>query len=192
MLDLKTYITQGRVCTLVIENIRKHPDLMKKIPQLIDFYSTDEHLFIGSYKIDGINISKSDFRKYESEILDHYKKFGQYCSIQPFDKNSKSRFPSDLTMFESFNKIATYSIMDKIFDFFLETIVFTSNIGWDKFKESYMHYTEMVTQDYVTNGYTDYLFAYVDSGDFSICFDLRKHKVEDVEFQLNRFLQGCE
>lgn len=69
----------------------------------------------------------------------------------------------------------TYEMLPKIFHYYLETIYFCPKIDWSTFAESYIDYMKHSTKDFVLNGFTDFLFAYVDSGDFSIEFDKNRY-----------------
>ena len=62
-------------------------------------------------------------------------------------------------------------MIERIFHYYLNTIVFSPKVDWDTFVRSYSDYMNIVIDDYVLNEYTDFLFSYVDSGDFSVTFN---------------------
>ena len=179
--------SNGSYC-IALDNIRRFPKLMTGIPKIIDFYSCSDQLFIGTYKIDGLNIPRKSMSDYELEISNYFKTFGDYYCLPPNDSKSMHIFSSDLTAFKSYDKQKTYTILNKMFDFFLETNIFDPCITWEQFKAYHSDYTKPIAPDYVLNGFTEFMFSFVDSSDFIISFNPQKHIPETIETQVKKIL----
>lgn len=175
---------------IVINNIRLHNEMQKQIYFIIEQFATGPELFFGHYKKDGVYLSNEEMEKYSIEIPEFFNSFGTYHQIEQTCKKNKKieRIYNDLIVCRAPNNIKLYKMLNKIFDYYLETVFFCPKVKWDAFVDSYANYMHNVTDDYVLNGYADFLFAYVDSGDFSISFDPRKHDPVAVRNQINLLL----
>lgn len=120
--------------------------------------------------------------KYSFEISNYYKYFGEYCQIE------KNHNKHELAACHVPNDSNFYEIIDKIFHYYLETILFCPKISWNVFLHSYKDYMKFGVKDYILNGYTDILFSYVDSGDFSISFNSEIYDPQVMREQFNRLM----
>ena len=82
----------------------------------------------------------------------------------------------------------TYDVLPNIFHYYLETIFFCPKIDWETFKQSYCDYMKHGARNYVQNGYADFLFAYTDSGDFSISFDPQENDPQALSDEIRRVI----
>lgn len=167
-------------------------DYYSKIKNIIKHFVTGKEIFFGHYRTDGMNISKENFLKYALEIPKYFKSNGKYEKII---KGEEKRFlfitfpPLELTVCNAPVNDETYKIMDKIFHYYLETTVFCPKIDWETFVNEYSNYMTNGARDYVVKGYTDFLFAYFDSGDFSITFDSKVHDPQSVKNDVFKILE---
>ena len=185
----KLYRNKNGLYRISFDNARKNSQFIAKIPEIIDFFSSGEQLYISAYRVDGIYLSQSELRRYECEIASHFEDGGEYCIIPGFENDSASLMPGDLMAFRSDKKFDTYKILEKMFDYFLETVIIPSNLSWDGFKESLADYMSQPADRYILNGFAEYCFTYVDSGDFAIIFDPRKQDVDYVESELKKIIE---
>ena len=176
-------------CSIWIDNARLYPNIYNKIAQIIKEFTDGSLLYFGHYKKDGINISNSVFKQYGIDIVSFFTTHGVYNPIEEtYLKNGKVCTRQELTVCSAPNDKITYSMFEKIFHYYLETVVFSPKIEWNTFVDSYSNYMNIVTNDYVLNGYTDFIFSYVDSGDFSITFNPVKYDSKVMENRINKII----
>ena len=159
-------------------------DCYIKIKDVIKHFVPGDELFFGHYRTDGINLSNEEFLRYGLEIPEYFRSNGKYEKII---KGNEKKFlflrsmPLELTVSCAPVNDETYSMLDKIFHYYLETIVFCPKIDWETFVNEYGNYMSNAAKDYVAKGYTDFLFSYFDSGDFSITFDPKVHDPHSIK-----------
>ena len=178
--------------TIRFESLGLNNDDYSKIKDIIRYFVRGEEIFFGHYRTDGMNISKEDFIKYGLEIPQYFKSNGRYDKIIKGKEKKFLFFKSEpwaLTVCSAPTNNETYKIMDKIFHYYLETTVFCPKIDWETFVNEYSNYMSNATRDYVAKGYTDFLFAYVDSGDFSITFDSKMHDPQSIKNDIFKILE---
>ena len=173
---------------IVLNNIGHYPNLMKKISDVIQKFATGDELFFGHYRIDGMHLSREDMHKYSLEIPAFFKTYGAFYSFCIPSQYKKYR-ANELVICRAPNEQKTYQMLCPLFNYYLETIVFSPKIDWMTFMNSYRDYAKNGSRNYVVNGYTDFLFAYVDSGDFIVSFnpllynsELIRGSIEDLIF----------
>lgn len=177
---------------IVINNLGLNKKVLKKVYLIIEHFTNGTELFFGHYKKDGIYLSGKEMKQLNVEITNFFRSFGEYHQIKQQSKRwGKIINYSDLTVCRGPRNDSTFKILDKIFNYYLETIIFSPNIAWDTFVSSYVNYMKRVTDDYVLNGYTDFLFTYFDSGDFSISFDPKKFNTAEIEEKIEDLLYRC-
>lgn len=174
---------------IILDNVGYNQDVLPKINEIIRHYTSGKELFFGHYKYDGFHISNREFKQYGLEIHNYFQTSGEYYQMTvPVFKNGKIiNLPCDLTVCRAPNNDKTYQILDKVFNYFLETVVFSPKITWETFIDSYMNYMNIRVSSYIKNNYTDFLFSYIDSGDFSVTFDPLKHNPETVR----KYIEHC-
>ena len=97
-----------------------------------------------------------------------------------------------MTVAKAENNEQLYENLQWIFKYYLETTLFSPKISFNEFETDFSNYIEESTKDYLTKGYTDFLFCYSDSGNFSVYFDSKKHNVQYVCETIERiFTTDC-
>ena len=187
---INEYRNSNGTFSIFINNIGLHQEMFPKIASIIKEFSNGSELFFGHYKTDGINISKKEFVLYSEEIPTYFATHGTYQKVIMRNKQTpKFLFsPQELVVCRAPNDQETYKMMSRIFHYYLETILFCPKIDWETFVNSYGRHTNNSTKDYVINGFTDFLFSYVDSGDFSITFNPSKFHPLVIREQVNCLL----
>ena len=136
-----------------------------------------------------MNIFNAEFKQCRDEIPAYFKKCGQYLPIvENVMKRRKICSRQELTVCCAPNSEETYKMIERIFHYYLNTIVFSPKVDWDTFVRSYSDYMNIVTDDYVLNEYTDFLFSYVDSGDFSVTFNPKLYDPKVIWKQINTII----
>lgn len=75
---------------------------------------------------------------------------------------------------------STHSMIPQICNYYLETIFFEPNVNctWSVFEQEYNH---LCSGDFfVTQGYTDYVIVYCDTGTFFIILNITRYNIEDI------------
>lgn len=189
-MTINEYRNANGAHTIFIDNIGLCPDMLPKINSLIKSFTNGHELFFGHYKTDGMNISNKELLLYSADIPKYFTKYGVYQKIVAKNKKILTLFspPQELIVCRAPNNENTYKILSKVFHYYLETIIFCPKIDWETFVDSYARYMNNVTRDYVLDGYTDFLFSYIDSGDFSITFDPKRFNPLAVRKQVDSLL----
>ena len=169
---------------IVINNIRFDQNLFPKVNNIIKHFAKGKELFLGYYRLDGTNITKSEMLKYNVEIPMY---FENHTECHQIISTSNIR-DHNFGVCQISNNKKFYEMIDKIFDYYLETTLFCPRISWETFVSLYEKYLENGVKDYVLNGYTDFVLSYIDSGDFSITFDPEVYNYKYVREQINRIL----
>ncbi len=156
-----------------ISNIGLHLETMHKCIDITKRLANGDQFYFSNYRTDGINLTNEDWAKYVREIPEYFQTNGKYEPLTVYVQNKKKtrNFGSYITAGYLPVSNETYEMLPKIFHYYLETIYFCPKIGWRTFVESFSNYMEHGAKDYVLNGFTDFLFSYGDSGDFSISFN---------------------
>ena len=186
--ELYTRLTRNAngSCSIWINNARFCPNIYCKI---IKEFAVGKELYFGHYKKDGVNISNNLFKQYGIDIASFFTTYGLYNPIEEqYLKKGKTYTRQELTVCSAPNDEITYRMFEKIFHYYLETILFCPQIKWNTFVNSYSNYMNIVTNDYVLNGYTDFLFSYVDSGDFYITFNPSKYNIKVIENHISKII----
>lgn len=69
----------------------------------------------------------------------------------------------------------SYKMLSCVFDYYLDTVIFVPQMEWDFFTQYHYEYMNHSNEDYVVGGFTQVVFSYFDSGDFSVCFNSQKY-----------------
>ena len=83
-----------------------------------------------------------------------------------------------------------YSFIPKIFDYYLETIMFNPKVNWDFFKQYYYNYQNYRQDDIILNHLAEIVLCYFDSGDLSICFDPKKYSPVEVRSWIEELISS--
>ena len=179
----------NEVCSVTLNNIGQHPELMSKIPVIIDSFTPKSELFIGSYKRDGFLLTDAQIEQFSIDIPKYFKKFGEVKQMDLIDRQSNpNKLVGGLYVFRAPVSEKTYHTLNKVFMYFLETIVFSPKINWNTFVDSYREYTKYGTRNYIQKGYADFMFSFVDSGDFTISFKEETMKAQLVTEKIQELL----
>lgn len=167
----------GTYC-ISMYNVAFYPNIINKIIQFIKEYTVGMELYFGLYRTDGIYLSNDEMLRYSLEIPEFFRNHGEYHLMNKLGLLACRANSHDL-----------YEILDKIFFYYLDTIIFVPKIDWNTFINSYKNYMSGVTKEYIVNGYTDILFAYTDSGDFSVLFDPQKYDPKLMYQKMNDIVE---
>ncbi len=172
------------ICTICITNIGMLPDKIQKCIYITKHFTKGNEFFFGHYRTDGINLTNKERAEYGKEISEYFVKNGKYEPIPIYVEKRKrlKRLEDYITVGFLPVSDGMYELLPKLFRYYLETIYFCPKVEWGVFVESFRNYIQHGTKDYVVNGFTDFLFTYGDSGDFSISFN-RDIVNKDIVYQ---------
>jgi len=176
---------------LIIKSVRynKANDPMPCFIEVIQHFTKGREFFFGHYRTDGINLTGEEWEKYGKEIPEYFQANGRYDSlVMTVEKRGKTKEVGELIVGSAPVNDSIYEMLPKIFHYYLETIFFCPKIDWKTFAQEYRGYMKHGASDFISKGYTDFLFAYVDSGDFSISFNPNVYEVDSVCEEINRIL----
>jgi len=177
--------------TIWLTNIGLRPETMKKCSIIASCFAHGAEFFFGHYRTDGMHLTNEEYIRYEKEIPAYFQKNGRCNPLSVYIQ--KRRKVKEITGLLTVGSVPvndeTYEILPKVFHYYLETIFFCPKINWETFVQSYRDYMEHGTRDYVLNGYTDFLFAYIDSGDFSISFDPKVYNPKTMLDEIYRIME---
>lgn len=177
------------VCNIYIENIEKHSKSFEIVSDIINEFTKSDELFVGAYKIDGINISKAVFKSNERELFEFFSS-AKHCVNFFIEGIKNSKHFSDLNAFRIENKKENYSYIRKIFQCTLEAIVFSPQITWNEFLDYFRLYTQRGVDQLVTLGMTEFLISHIDSSDIVVSFDSKKHNTEEILNKIVDIIEG--
>lgn len=187
--NIRKSVNSNGTYSIWIDNARLCPNIFHKISQILECFTEGTEVYLGCYKTDGVNISGVKFNQYGQEIRAYFEKNGQrYQILETFWGKGKRHSCSELLVYSAPNNNETYRMIEKVFHYYLEIIVFSPKVDWDTFVHSYSNYMNIVIKDYVLNGYTNFLFSYVDSGDFSITFDPKRYDSKMIQEQVYKII----
>lgn len=153
-----------------INSIGREPEIIRRCAEITREFATGKIFFWGFYMTDGINLTNDQWDQYTEEIPDFFQTYGKYEEIYETCSNGKNR-NTPLSIARSPIHECTYEMFPKLFHYHLETNFFSPKITWEVFEKSFRNYVAHGCNDYVKNKFTDFLFSYVDSGDFIFRFN---------------------
>ena len=184
---ISNHHNQTDIFSIWIENIRCHSNVETVLQKIINTFTEGEVFFL-CYKTDGINISYSEFLSYGQQIYDYFMDFGKVYQCPGFNKTKNPIFSSDLVVFQM--PAHSYSIMHKMFLYFLDTVFFSPNIDWDSFLNLNISLKKNMAEQCVVNGVADFVCSYVDSGDFVVTFNPNRFNPDTVYNKINEIVFG--
>ncbi len=182
--DITIYCNYGKFETFIIDvdNIGLQPTTMRNCVNIVRKLAKGQELFFGFYRIDGYNMNADEIKYYNDTIPLYLKEKGRYKEvineINYKHKNKKINVFQWAASLPINNE--TFNFLPNLFNFYLETNLFCPKISWDKFIEIYKNYLQHGCSDFILNNYTDFLFTYYDSGDFSVSFNPDKYNKDDI------------
>lgn len=158
---------------ILIDNIGLRPETMKKCVIITKHFTKGNEFFFGFFRTDGFNLTNEQFQRYDKEIPDYLSENGRYETLtNTIQEKHKIKVISGYQSVASLPvNDMTYEMLPKFFHYHLETNFFCPKIEWETFVKSYHDYMKHGCSSYIMNDFTDFLFSYVDSGDFSISFN---------------------
>ena len=188
-LRITSYINPKGSNTIYIDNLGFYPEIINKlIFEIVNNFIQSDELFVGLYKTDGVNISRKDFKKLGIELEEYFKENNNYYLFtQPRKKNTKI-ISNDLIACKLVKDDKTSDMLLKFSDYFLNTVFFSPNVEWDNILMHFEDYAMSGTDDYVIRGFTEYVFAFSDSGDFSITFDPIRINKTTIEMKIRELV----
>lgn len=173
------YETSSGIYVITLNNFRYHNYFSENVQRILKRFLTDDKLFFGFYRTDGLNISNKCQEVIKNEIPLFFRKNGCINYLNEYLSTAEI--------------IATDRVFDYIpfiFDYFLETIIFKPNISIENFNKCHSDYMNNRVEELILKKYTDMLFYYFDSGDFSIYFDPKKYEPAKVRDVINSVLSN--
>lgn len=173
---IKEYRSSSGAYNIIINNARYKKSFPKFFEKILKQLIIDDEVFLGFYRIDGINLTLEEQNFLKQEIPLFFKKNGEeqelneYLTVARINSNNYDR-----------------SFILSIFDYYLETILFNPKIDWEAFKEYYFKYQENKTEDIILNHFAEVLFTYFDSGDFLICFNPQIYNSQEIMKTIKEF-----
>lgn len=163
-ITVNVFRNRENACSIVLNNIRFSENGFAVMEKIIKKFANGEELFLGFYRTDGINLTSEEFENYKAEISDFFKTHGEMKRLDDYLSIARTRADNDF-----------WKIFPRICDCYLNTVLFNPNLNWSLFEQLHSEYMERRNDDYIINNYTQFLFCYFDSGDFSVSFDPNKY-----------------
>ena len=176
------YINNDMIYTIILNNIRCCKDGVKKINDIIVEFSNEDEFFIGTYKMDGFNLTNKEIVSYHSYIEEYF----NHIAPDSIKKPLHVEIDKELNVYRVFNNNNFHNILNKLFEYYLETVIFCPKISWNQFVCKYKDYMKNGTRDYIQQGYTDIIFSYIDSGDFCITFNSNVYAPQLIREKLQK------
>lgn len=145
---------------ITFENARCLNNFRFIIEQLIKTFLTDETVFFGFYRTDGMNLSAKRERELRSEIPEFFRKNGDIQKINPH-----------LTVARIYSLKEIYDVIVDILDYHLSTVILKPKKEWEAFGKYHSEFLNHGISDIINDSYADVLLFYSDSGDLSVCFN---------------------
>lgn len=171
-MNITTNVLSNGNFVISLDEIETDPNMVNQCSKIIKHFTKGEELFFSLYREDGFLLNEDELIKFRYEIPKYFQINGQWSTLLKAEKNNKKYYDTRFLKAGSLPvNDTTYSLLPKVFHYFLETLCFCPKISWELFKEICQENIKGGKKDYIINGYTDFLFAYVDNGDFSITFN---------------------
>lgn len=157
-------------CSICVDSIGANNKNLEPCLNIIKSFTLGGTFFGGFFRSDGINLTKEEWLKYSREIPEYFRTYGKYLDIKIPSKRNKTIEGMLYAAMAPVND-STFLMIPKVFNYYLETILFCPKIPWKEFVAYHSKFMENGALEYVAQGYTDILFSYGDSGDFRIQFN---------------------
>ena len=181
-------VEEDNICTIALP-IEDATNLSKCIDIAKHFVHGNE-LYFGHFRTDGINLSPNEWIMYGKEIPKYFETNGRYEPLTTKEHERQKGVPQQgylvIGSLPLTNEV--FSMLPKVFHYYLETVFFSPKIEWGTFSESFRNYVKHGARDYVSNGFAEFLFSYADSGIFSISFDHTQYDQDAILQDVMRIL----
>lgn len=174
-LTVEEYNTASGVCTVTISNARYQKNYPYAVEKIIKAFLGDKEVFFGFCRTDGVNLTNEQQEKLKNEIPQFFQKNGDFQKISEY-----------LTVARATLNDCSYSFVPSVFDYYLETVMFSSKAGWEFIKQYYSDYQKHRFEEIILEHFADVLLYYFDSGDFSVCFDSKIYSPKKVREIIDR------
>lgn len=154
---------------ITINNARYQKCFITSIEKIFKSFLIEEELFFGFYRTDGVNLTSKRQKELKNEISEFFQKYGDIQNLNEYLSVAKIKL-----------KDLIYNFIPPIFDYYLETTLFNPKVNWETFKQYYSNYQNHRLDDMILNHFSEVIFCYSDSGDFSICFNPEVYNHREV------------
>lgn len=83
-----------------------------------------------------------------------------------------------------------YEVLPYVFDYYLDIVLFNPKIDWETFVNYHFQYMDHNHAGYIISDFTEFLFSYFDSSDFSVSFNSVNYFSEDVYGKISEIMDG--
>lgn len=163
-ISVRGYKNIQGVYRIILENIRFHENCFYIIEKIIKHFTDSSEMFFGFCRTDGVKLTPEQYEKYQKEIWDFFKSHGEIKQLNEYLWVAKAKMDNE-----------SYKMLSCVFDYYLDTVLFVPQMEWDFFTQYHYEYMNHSNEDYVVGGFTQVVFSYFDSGDFSVCFNSQKY-----------------
>lgn len=160
--------------TIIINNARYQKCFPNSVKKVFDSFLIDKELFLGFFRIDGVNLTLKRQKELKYEIPKLFQKYGEMQNLNEYLSVAKINSNDHI-----------HNFIPSIFDYYLETTLFNSKVSWETFKQYHFNYQQHRFDDIILNNFAEMLFSYFDSGDFSICFNPKVYNPRKVRNMMN-------
>lgn len=176
---ISEYEFSGKVHEIILENVRFDKNGFAIIEKIIKHFANNEELFLGFYRTDGININRKQIKEYKNIIQNFFDFNGEIVNLNNYLLVAKTKLN------DSF-----YEVLPYVIDYYLDIVFFNPKINWETFVNYHFQYMEHGHAGYIINDFTEFLFSYFDSGDFSVSFNSEKYFPEDVDEKIREIMNN--
>lgn len=177
-MKINIYAQNDTTCTLYIDNVKRN-NKIKECLEIIKYFINEDEFYFSLYRVDGLNISKNQFTEYHNTIEEFFK---EHVNLEIIKKDDRRQSINGIlaAMGKMLNNNETYEILPMIFDYFLNTIIYKPKQNYERFKQIFKENSMQGLHYYIEKGVFDISFAYVDSGDFMICFNKNIYEEKEI------------
>lgn len=168
-MTVEEYESTTGVHTLIINNARYQKGFLNVVEKLIKAFLSDEEVFFGFCRTDGVNLTLKEQKRLANEIPAFFQKNGNFHSLSEHLTAARIKFNND-----------TSDYIPLIFDYYLETVMFNPKTDWENFKQYHSDYQKHRVDEIILNHFAELLFYYFDSGDLMICFNPQVYNPQEV------------
>ena len=176
IMSVEEYESDRGIYTIVFNNVRFDSRYHKIIEGILRVFVGEGESFLGFYRTDGVNMTPKQWNESQKNIRSYFNLYENLKDQNNYLAVAKLNLNGD-----------AYRILPLVFDYYLETILFKPQLDWKVFKQFHCEYMLHSSKEYITRGYTNFLFTYFDSGDCSICFNSQKYKPKVVKDMISKF-----
>jgi len=174
--------TKFNTSIISFDSIIREPQKLKHCLETAKKYLEGiEEVYFCFHRFDGINITNEQFLEYEKEIPKFFKNNGRFYEVPLVihTKRTIKDYTGLLIAASSKNNDELYDFLPKVFNYYLDTYFFASKISWEDYVKQIRNYSNN-DFNFIESNITDFLFSYIDSGDFVIELNSNKYDIQRV------------